>query len=106
MNWLGSLRQPRLTSTSSPLRPKRDEPHTAQKCRFLYSAVSGLPPVDARRQGGLLDVELAQDFSRSNQIYWTYYEPRQGGNGLAVARGRMIDGPQPRVENIQVVFRM
>jgi len=68
--------------------------------------VSGLPPVDARRQGGLLDVELAQDFSRSNQIYWTYYEPRRGGNGLAVARGRLIDGPQPRVENIQVVFRM
>lgn len=68
--------------------------------------VSGLPPVDARRQGGLLDVELARDFSRSNQIYWTYYEPRQGGNGLAVARGRLIEGPQPRVENVQVIFRM
>ncbi len=68
--------------------------------------VSGLPPVDARRQGGLLDVELARDFSRSNQIYWTYYEPRQGGNGLAVARGRLIDGRQPRVENVEVIFRM
>jgi len=68
--------------------------------------VSGLPPVDARRQGGLLDVELARDFSRSNRIYWTYYEPRQGGNGLAVARGRLIDGPQPRVENVEVIFRM
>lgn len=68
--------------------------------------VSGLPRVDARRQGGLLDVELARDFSRSNQIYWTYYEPRQGGNGLAVARGRLVDGPRPRVDNVQVVFRM
>jgi glucose/arabinose dehydrogenase len=68
--------------------------------------VSGLPAVDARGQGGLLDVELAPDFRRSRLIYWTYYEPREGGNGLAVARGRLVDGPQPRVENVQVVFRM
>ena len=67
---------------------------------------SGLPPVDARGQGGLLDVELGPDFRRSRQIYWTYYEPREGGNGLAVARGRLVEGPQPRVENVQVVFRM
>ena len=68
--------------------------------------LSGLPPVDARGQGGLLDVELAPDFRRSRQIYWTYYEPREGGNGLAVARARLVEGPQPRVENVQVVFRM
>ncbi|MDP9415844.1 MAG: PQQ-dependent sugar dehydrogenase [Pseudomonadota bacterium] len=67
---------------------------------------SGLPRVDARGQGGLLDVELAPDYRSSRQIYWSYYEPRQGGNGLAVARGRLVDGPQPRVENVQVVFRM
>ena len=68
--------------------------------------VSGLPPVDARGQGGLLDVELAPDHRRSGQIYWTYYEPRQGGNGLAVARGTLVDGRQPRVVNVEVVFRM
>lgn len=70
------------------------------------AGVTGLPRVDARGQGGLLDVELAPDYARSRQIYWTYYEPRQGGNGLAVARGRLVDGPQPRVENVQVIFRM
>jgi glucose/arabinose dehydrogenase len=68
--------------------------------------VSGLPPVDARGQGGLLDVELGPDYRRNRQIYWTYYEPRQGGNGLAVARGTLTDGRQPRVDNVQVVFRM
>lgn len=67
---------------------------------------SGLPRVDARGQGGLLDVELAPDYGRTGEIYWTYYEPRQGGNGLAVARGRLVDGPKPRVENVQVIFRM
>jgi aldose sugar dehydrogenase len=70
------------------------------------AGVAGLPRVDARGQGGLLDVELAPDYARSKQIYWTYYEPRQGGNGLALARGRLVDGPQPRVESVQVIFRM
>ncbi len=68
--------------------------------------LSGLPPVDARGQGGLLDVELAPDFRRNRQIYWSYYEPREGGNGLAVARGTLADGRQPRVEGVQVIFRM
>ena len=68
--------------------------------------VAGLPRVDDRGQGGLLDVELGPDFRRSGQIYWTYYEPRRGGNGLAVARGRLVDGGRPRIENVQVVFRM
>ncbi len=68
--------------------------------------VAGLPRVDARGQGGLLDVELGPDFRRNGQIYWTYYEPRQGGNGLAVARGRLVDGPRPRVDDVRVIFRM
>jgi aldose sugar dehydrogenase len=68
--------------------------------------VTGLPRVDGRGQGGLLDVELAPDFAKTQLIYWTYYEPRQGGNGLAVARARFIDGARPRVEGVQVVFRM
>jgi aldose sugar dehydrogenase len=68
--------------------------------------VKGLPRVDGRGQGGLLDVEVAPDYARSGLIYWTYYEPRQGGNGLAVARARLVDGPQPRVENLRIIFRM
>ena len=68
--------------------------------------VAGLPAVDGRNQGGLLDVELAPDFAASRRIYWTYYEPRQGGNGLAVARAKLIDGSEPRIEGLQVVFRM
>lgn len=69
-------------------------------------AVTGLPEVDGRGQGGLLDVELGPDFGTSGLIYWSYYEPREGGNGLAVARARLVDGPQPRVEGVQVIFRM
>jgi glucose/arabinose dehydrogenase len=69
-------------------------------------AVAGLPPVDGRGQGGLLDVEVGPDYAQSGLIYWTYYEPREGGNGLAVARAKLVDGKQPRVEGVQVIFRM
>jgi glucose/arabinose dehydrogenase len=69
-------------------------------------AVAGLPKVDGRDQGGLLDVELAPDHPRSRLVYWSYYEPRSGGNGLTVARGRLVLGERPRVESVQVIFRM
>jgi len=67
--------------------------------------VDGLPRVDGRGQGGLLDVELAPDFTTSRMIYWSYYEPRRGGNGLAVARGK-LDLATLRVQGVQVIFRM
>jgi len=68
--------------------------------------VAGLPRVDPRKQGGLLDVELGPNFGRDRMIYWTYSEPREGGDGLNVARARLVDGAQPRVENVQIIFRM
>jgi glucose/arabinose dehydrogenase len=68
--------------------------------------IAGLPKVDARDQGGLLDVELPPDHDLTGEIFWSYYEPRKGGNGLAVARGRLVDGKPPRVTDVKVVFRM
>lgn len=68
--------------------------------------VTGLPKVDGRGQGGLLDVRLSPDFPKSGLIYWSYYEPREGGNGLAVARAKLVHGEKPKIENLQVVFRM
>ncbi|HLL55698.1 MAG TPA: PQQ-dependent sugar dehydrogenase [Myxococcaceae bacterium] len=70
------------------------------------AAVAGLPKVDGRGQGGLLDVEVAPDYARSRLIYWTYYEPREGGNGLAVARAKLAEGAAPKIEGLQVIFRM
>lgn len=71
----------------------------------LSGPAAGLPAVDARGQGGLLDLVPAPDFAATGMIYWSYAEPREGGNGTAVARGRLVDGPAPRVENVQVIFR-
>lgn len=70
------------------------------------AAVAGVPKVDGRDQGGLLDVELDPDYAKSKVIFLSYYEPRQGGNGLAVARGRLVDGEEPKLEGVRVIFRM
>jgi aldose sugar dehydrogenase len=67
--------------------------------------VTGLPAVDARGQGGLLDVTLDPKFAANRLVYWSYAEPRQGANNTAVARGTLVDGPAPRLDNVQVIFR-
>ncbi|HKO89661.1 MAG TPA: PQQ-dependent sugar dehydrogenase, partial [Polyangiaceae bacterium] len=72
----------------------------------MKTAVTGTPAVDARGQGGLLDVAVGPDYATSGLIYWSYYEPRTGGNGLAVARGKLNDVAAPSVSNVQVLFRM
>ncbi len=53
----------------------------------LSDPVSGLFEVDARRQGGLLDVAVPPDFSDNRQVYWTYAKPVAGGTVTAMARG-------------------
>jgi len=72
----------------------------------LSEPVAGLPAVDARGQGGLLDVVLDPNFATTRRIYWSYAEPRDGGvNNTAVARGTFVDGAAPRVDEVQVIFR-
>ncbi|RZJ16848.1 MAG: PQQ-dependent sugar dehydrogenase [Brevundimonas sp.] len=70
----------------------------------ISPAIQGLPPVDARGQGGLLDVAVGPTFAQDRMIYWSYAQPRDGGNGTAVARGRLSDD-ETRVEAVQVIFR-
>jgi glucose/arabinose dehydrogenase len=71
----------------------------------MSEPVEGLPAVDARNQGGLLDVVLDPAFPKNQLIYWSYAEPRENGeNNTAVARGRFVDGTPPKVENVEVIF--
>ncbi|NJC41084.1 glucose/arabinose dehydrogenase [Brevundimonas alba] len=66
--------------------------------------ITGLPAVDARGQGGLLDVVAGPTFAADRLIYWSYAEPREGGNATSVACGRLSDDGT-RVEAVQVLFR-
>jgi aldose sugar dehydrogenase len=73
----------------------------------VSAAVTGLPAVDNRNQGGLLDVVLDPGFRSNQLIYWSYAEPNENGEtNTAVARGRFVDdAAAPRVENVQVIYR-
>ena len=71
----------------------------------LSEPVAGLPDVAARQQGGLLDVTIDPAYAKNSLIYWSYSEPQPDGtNNTAVARGRLVDGSAPRVENVQVIY--
>ncbi|WP_210528397.1 PQQ-dependent sugar dehydrogenase [Rubellimicrobium arenae] len=62
----------------------------------ISQPIAGLPEVDARGQGGLLDVAVSPDFARDWTVFWTYAKPM--GDGLvatAAARGQLSeDGTQ------------
>ena len=69
-------------------------------------AISGLPEILAKGQGGLLDVILATDYAESGVIFFSYGEPRHGGNGTAVARARLLlKGDSGALDQLQVIFR-
>jgi aldose sugar dehydrogenase len=70
----------------------------------IGNPIAGIPKVDARGQGGWLDVALGPDFGSDRMIYWSYSEPRNGGNATSVARG-VLSEDRSRVENVQVIFQ-
>ncbi len=69
--------------------------------------IEGVPEVDSAGQGGLLDIALAPDFESSNEIFFSFSEPRDGGNGTSVARARLAidDTGAGTLEDLEVIFR-
>jgi glucose/arabinose dehydrogenase len=66
--------------------------------------IAGLPPVFAKGQGGLLDVALSPTFAPDRTIYWSYSEPRNGGNATSVARG-VLSPDRKSLGQVKVIFR-
>ena len=67
--------------------------------------IAGLPEVDARGQGGLLDVLADSGFARNRMVYFCYSEPAASGagNSTALAAARLADDGK-RLENLKVLF--
>jgi glucose/arabinose dehydrogenase len=66
--------------------------------------IAGLPAVDSRGQGGLLDVALSPSFASDRTLYWSFSEPRGDGNATSVAKGA-LSADNRRLENVRVIFR-
>ncbi len=66
--------------------------------------IGGVPAVDPRGQGGLLDVALSPTFESDRTIYWSFTEPRTGGNGTSVARG-VLSADRRQVEQVRVILQ-
>jgi len=67
--------------------------------------ITGLPEVDNRDQGGLLDIAISPDFSSDRMVYFAFSEPRGNNeNGTSLARGALSED-MTALENVEVIFQ-
>lgn len=70
------------------------------------TSISGILPVNASGQGGLLGLALDPDFATAPWVYWSFSEPGTGSEagltGTAVARGRLVGNA---LQDVAVLFR-
>lgn len=68
--------------------------------------VGGVPTVHYEGQGGLLFVATAPTFAQDRQVYITYSEPGEGGDGLALAKATLgLAAGKPVLQGLQVIWR-
>jgi glucose/arabinose dehydrogenase len=73
---------------------------------IIAEPIAGVPTVDPRGQGGLLDVALSPRFATDRTIFWSFTEPRDGGgNGTSVARGT-LSSDRKSLTDVRVIFRV
>lgn len=66
------------------------------------TTLSGVPEVEARGQGGMLDVRLHPNYEETGWIYFTYSAPGEGGLGTVVSRAK-FDGTS--LTDVQELYR-
>ncbi len=64
--------------------------------------IAGIPAVDARGQGGLLDIELHPEFAENRLVYFVYSTGGAEGATTALGRGRYVEGALQDVEELFV----
>jgi glucose/arabinose dehydrogenase len=70
----------------------------------LSEPITGVPEVDARDQGGLLDVAIDPSFAENRLVYLSFAEPGEGGkNSTAVARGTLSEDSRA-LADVEVIF--
>jgi glucose/arabinose dehydrogenase len=71
--------------------------------------IKGLPPIQAGRQGGLLDIITDRDFKNNRRLYFCYTAPEgennnQANNSTALATA-VLSSDSRSLDDVQVIFR-
>lgn len=70
-----------------------------------WHGINGLPKIDNRDQGGLLDVAIADDFAETRQVWLSFAQPREGGKtATAVATG-VLSADGSSLEGTKVIWQ-
>jgi len=93
------LPQGRFLVTERPGRIRVVEPNG-----LVGPALTGVPEVAARGQGGMLDLVLDSRFSENRTLYFCFSEPGAGGNSTALASAR-LSADSRSLEGTRVIFR-
>ncbi|WP_223217234.1 PQQ-dependent sugar dehydrogenase [Rhizobium cauense] len=71
----------------------------------ISAPITGVPKVNARSQGGLMDVAIAPDFASSRRIFLTAATRAKGGSGTEVFSAKLsADGT--KLEDVKSIFAM
>jgi glucose/arabinose dehydrogenase len=71
----------------------------------LSEPVSGLPEVDAREQGGLLDVAIADDFQTTRRIWLSFAQPREGGQTATAVATATLSPDGASLQETRVIWQ-
>lgn len=71
----------------------------------LSDPIGGLPDIDTRDQGGLLDVAVAEDFAQTRRVWISFAQPRENGKtATAVATGT-LSADNRTLEGTRVIWQ-
>ncbi len=69
----------------------------------LSKAITGLPKIKAKGQGGLLDIALDPDFANNQTIYLSYSAKGKGGIGTEVVKGKLVGN---ELKETKIIFKL
>tara|TARA_R110000787_G_scaffold9028_36_gene31687 strand:- start:22241 stop:23377 length:1137 start_codon:yes stop_codon:yes gene_type:complete len=69
--------------------------------------IAGIPAVDSAGQGALMDVVTSPGFAQDKMVYFSFSESREGGKGVALAKGAFAQASDgtTSLTDVQVIFR-
>lgn len=70
----------------------------------VSNTISGIPPVNASGQGGLLGLCLDPKFEENRMVYWAFSEDVEGGSVTSLAKGRLANN-EASIEQPMVIYR-